>query len=222
MNCFHRVLLHMYDRCQQHFYNTCQPHMYCNCQQQLYGNYQLHMCMRLVLLLHMYGSMYAVMVATATVPVAVRVQWARTYHHHQITKLSHSINAIGPAPHRGRRKREHRSIVFATITHIPSLHKTRRNAPRYHPTNPLATPNIIRNKTQQLGRCIRQCQYIGTYLSVIRATHPWKHHSCKLDGTNVNELGYMPMMTCVDSCCRILEYLSLDCRGSAATRNMLT
>jgi hypothetical protein len=25
-------------------------------------------------------------------------------HHHQITKLSHSINAIGPAPHRGGRK----------------------------------------------------------------------------------------------------------------------
>jgi hypothetical protein len=39
-----------------------------------------------------------------------------THHHHQITKLSHSINAIGPAPHRSGRKREHRSIVFATIT----------------------------------------------------------------------------------------------------------
>jgi hypothetical protein len=35
------------------------------------------------------------------------------HHHHQITKLSHSINAIGPAPHRGGRKREHRSIVYA-------------------------------------------------------------------------------------------------------------
>jgi hypothetical protein len=68
------------------------------------------------------------------------------HHHHQITKLSHSINAIGPAPHRSGKNREHRSIVFATITHIPSLHKIRRNAPRYHPTNPLATPNIIRNK----------------------------------------------------------------------------
>jgi hypothetical protein len=45
------------------------------------------------------------------------------HHHHQITKLSHSINAIGPAPHRDGRKREHRSIMFATITHIPSLHK---------------------------------------------------------------------------------------------------
>jgi hypothetical protein len=44
----------------------------------LYGNYQLHMCMGLGLLLHMYGSMYAVMVATATVLVAVRVQRART------------------------------------------------------------------------------------------------------------------------------------------------
>jgi hypothetical protein len=32
-------------------------------------------------------------------------------HHHQITKLSHSINAIGPAPHRSGRKREHRSIM---------------------------------------------------------------------------------------------------------------
>jgi hypothetical protein len=25
------------------------------------------------------------------------------HHHHQITKLSHSINAIGPAPHRSGR-----------------------------------------------------------------------------------------------------------------------
>jgi hypothetical protein len=33
------------------------------------------------------------------------------HHHHQITKLSHSINAIGPAPHRSGRNREHRSIV---------------------------------------------------------------------------------------------------------------
>jgi hypothetical protein len=79
-----------------------------------------------------------------------------TDHHHQITKLSHSINAIGPAPHRAGRKREHRSIMFATITHIPSLHKIRRNAPRYHPTNPLATPNIIRNKTQQLGHEVHE------------------------------------------------------------------
>jgi hypothetical protein len=39
------------------------------------------------------------------------------HHHHQITTLSHSINAIGPAPHRGGRKREHRSIVFATQLH---------------------------------------------------------------------------------------------------------
>jgi hypothetical protein len=38
------------------------------------------------------------------------------HHHHQITRSSHSINAIGPAPHRGGRNREHRSIVFATIT----------------------------------------------------------------------------------------------------------
>jgi hypothetical protein len=74
------------------------------------------------------------------------------HHHHQTTQSSHSINAIGPAPHQGGRKREHRSIVFATITHIPSLHNTiRRNAPEYHTGTPLATPNIIKNKTQQLG-----------------------------------------------------------------------
>jgi hypothetical protein len=57
------------------------------------------------------------------------IEMSHHHHHHQITKLSHSINAIGPAPHRGGRKREHRSIMFATITHIPSLHKIRRNAP---------------------------------------------------------------------------------------------
>jgi hypothetical protein len=48
---------------------------------------------------------------------------------------------------------------------VPSLHKIRRNAPRHHPTNPLATTNIIRNKTQQLGRCIRQCQYVSSFSS---------------------------------------------------------
>jgi hypothetical protein len=47
--------------------------------------------------------------------------------------LSHSINAIGPAPLRSGRKREHCSIVFAIITHIPSLDKILSNAPRYHP-----------------------------------------------------------------------------------------
>jgi hypothetical protein len=48
--------------------------------------------------------------------------YSALYHHnhHQITKLSHSINAIGPAPHQSGKKREHRSIMFATITHIPS------------------------------------------------------------------------------------------------------
>jgi hypothetical protein len=38
-------------------------------------------------------------------------------------QLSHSINAIDPAPHRSGRKREHCSRMFASITHIPSLHK---------------------------------------------------------------------------------------------------
>jgi hypothetical protein len=50
---------------------------------------------------------------------AAHQQCAHHHHHHQITKLSHSINAIGPAPHRSGKKREHRSIVFAAITHIP-------------------------------------------------------------------------------------------------------
>jgi hypothetical protein len=67
------------------------------------------------------------------------------HHHHQITQSSHSINAMGPAPHRGGRKREHSSVIFATITHIPSLHKIRRNAPRYHSANTPATPSITSN-----------------------------------------------------------------------------
>jgi hypothetical protein len=45
------------------------------------------------------------------------------HHHHHATQSSHSINAIGPAPLWSGRKREHCSIMFATITHIPSLHK---------------------------------------------------------------------------------------------------
>jgi hypothetical protein len=41
-----------------------------------------------------------------------------------------------------------------TITHIPSLHKILSNTPRNHPAPPPTTPNIIRHKTQQLGRSI--------------------------------------------------------------------
>jgi hypothetical protein len=78
------------------------------------------------------------------------------HHHHHVTQSSHSINAIGPAPLWSRRKREHCSIMFATITHIPSLHKILSNTPRNHPAPPSTTPNIIRHKTQQLGRSIRQ------------------------------------------------------------------
>jgi hypothetical protein len=75
-------------------------------------------------------------------------------HHHHVTQSSHSINAIGPAPLWSGRKREHCSIMFATITHIPSLHKLLSNTPRNHPAPPPTTPNIIRHKTQQLGRSI--------------------------------------------------------------------
>jgi hypothetical protein len=35
--------------------------------------------------------------------------------HHQITKLSHSINAIGPAPHRSGRKREQAILTACTV-----------------------------------------------------------------------------------------------------------
>jgi hypothetical protein len=59
----------------------------------------------------------------ATVALSVSLTPEAHHHHHQFTKLSHSINAIAPAPHRGGIKREHRSIMFATIMHIPSLHK---------------------------------------------------------------------------------------------------
>jgi hypothetical protein len=55
------------------------------------------------------------------------------HHHHHVTQSSHSINAIDPAPLWSGRKREHCSIMFATITHIPSLHKLLSNTPRNHP-----------------------------------------------------------------------------------------
>jgi hypothetical protein len=38
-------------------------------------------------------------------PLAELEAFHADHHHHQITKLSHSINAIGPAPHRSGRKR---------------------------------------------------------------------------------------------------------------------
>jgi hypothetical protein len=55
--------------------------------------------------------------------------------------------------------------MFATIAHIPGFHKIRSSAPKYQSANPLATPNIIRNKTQQLGRCISQRQYTAQFSS---------------------------------------------------------
>jgi hypothetical protein len=54
------------------------------------------------------------------------------HHHHHVTQSSHSINAIGPAPLWSGRKSEHCSIMFAIITHIPSLHKILSNTPRNH------------------------------------------------------------------------------------------
>jgi hypothetical protein len=48
-------------------------------------------------------------------------------HHHQITKLSHSINAIGPAPHRSGRKREHRSIPASRCKIAVSIFQHRRS-----------------------------------------------------------------------------------------------
>jgi hypothetical protein len=55
--------------------------------------------------------------------LASRQRKAEMHHHHHVTQSSHSINAIGPAPLWSGRKREHYSIMFATITHIPSLRK---------------------------------------------------------------------------------------------------
>jgi hypothetical protein len=37
--------------------------------------------------------------------------------------------------------------MFATITHIPSLHKILSNTPGNHPAPPPTTPNIIRHET---------------------------------------------------------------------------
>jgi hypothetical protein len=59
-----------------------------------------------------------------------------------IIKLPNQAIASTPsAPRATGAAKRGSSIVFATITHIPSLHKIHRNAPRYHPTNSLATPN---------------------------------------------------------------------------------
>ncbi|KAF6263668.1 hypothetical protein COO60DRAFT_381221 [Scenedesmus sp. NREL 46B-D3] len=49
------------------------------------------------------------------------------HHHHHITHSSHSISAIGPAPHRGGKRREHCSRMFACIAHIPRLDKKSSN-----------------------------------------------------------------------------------------------
>eukprot|EP00882_Tetradesmus_deserticola_P012332 GHRQ01013071.1.p1 GENE.GHRQ01013071.1~~GHRQ01013071.1.p1 ORF type:complete len:227 (+),score=73.24 GHRQ01013071.1:1075-1755(+) len=40
------------------------------------------------------------------------------FHHRHVTRSSHSINAIGPAPHRSGRKWGHCSVMSAIFTHI--------------------------------------------------------------------------------------------------------
>jgi hypothetical protein len=99
------------------------------------------------------------------------------HHHHQITKLSHDINAIGPAPHRGGRKREHRSIMIATITHIPSLHKICRNAPRYHPTNPLCKASG-RSGCSAVTNAERRQRCVASSCSLIKCYCRCCCHSC--------------------------------------------
>jgi hypothetical protein len=89
------------------------------------------------------------------------------HHHHHVTQSSHSINAIGPAPLWSGRKREHCSIMFATITHIPSLHKILSNTPRNHPAPPPTTPNIITTG----GRAVH-CWYSAQLLQA--AMLQWK------------------------------------------------
>jgi hypothetical protein len=63
--------------------------------------------------------------------------------------------------------------MFATITHIPSLHKILSNTPRNHPAPPPTTPNITRHKTQQLGRSIRPLSGpVATLASITRSVSP--------------------------------------------------
>ncbi|KAF6253241.1 hypothetical protein COO60DRAFT_437532 [Scenedesmus sp. NREL 46B-D3] len=68
--------------------------------------------------------------------------WQGNYHHHHITHSSHSISAIGPAPHQGGKRREHCFRMFACIAHMPRLDKISsntvtpsnifQNCPKYH------------------------------------------------------------------------------------------
>jgi hypothetical protein len=69
----------------------------------------------------------------------------RHFHHHHVTQSSHSINAIGPVPLWSGRKREHCSIMFATITHIPSLHKILLEITRHLPLLPQISSDAKRN-----------------------------------------------------------------------------
>jgi hypothetical protein len=56
-----------------------------------------------------------------------------------IIPSSHSINAIGPAPHRSGNNREHCSVMLVIILHIPSLNKILSNTPGKHSTHPNTT-----------------------------------------------------------------------------------
>jgi hypothetical protein len=69
-----------------------------------------------------------------------------------IIPSSHSINAIGPAPHRSGNNREHCSAMLVIIAHIPSLNKILSNTPGNHSTPPLTTPHIIRHM-YNLSKC---------------------------------------------------------------------
>jgi hypothetical protein len=54
--------------------------------------------------------------------------------------------AMGPAHHRRGRRREHSSIVLASVAVIPGMNKIVSSQPSSLSAGPCATPHIIRNK----------------------------------------------------------------------------
>jgi hypothetical protein len=112
--------------------------------------------------------------------------------------LSHSINAIGPAPLRSGRKREHCSIVFAIITHIPSLDKILSNAPSslQHVVSLL--------HCRATARALRQL--IGREMHSLRLSCRLARQRCSSDGITTCGMLYMLTIMCKVSCgCRAVH-----------------
>ncbi|KAF6263988.1 hypothetical protein COO60DRAFT_266841 [Scenedesmus sp. NREL 46B-D3] len=118
------------------------------------------------------------------------------HHHHHITHSSHSISAIGPAPHRGGKRREHCSRMFACIAHIPRLKPAAACHPPWDVT--AITSQFSPSGRQQANRQDRGWRWTSFNISASNATE--LHH-----GRNLHQLRCVPMHASLSAATLLLQ-----------------